>query len=377
MVIENVRSLIRNGGRAVFRWSIRFALMGIAIVCGFISYDFEVAGLCRIVPTSQVGVRAQIADEIVRIHVAEGDWVDIGAPIATLSVRDEVAAAETLKAQLKGAKAELDLLCAGPRAEDVAIAEQKLDLCRSQLAYRESELSDLKKLHAENATALLDVKKAQQSRDEAQNASMAAQENLTRIKQGAREQEILVAQAEVERIEAELRHVEQTVQLGRLTAPIAGRVVTQNIQERVGQSVQPGDLIAVLHDTAKLRAEVAADEAAAVHVKKGMRVKLRLNGTDGKLLTGAVHHVTWKTIDQRQFDIEPIRSDRESRVEEAIEKQEAHHIRICVDLDPHQENLVPGMTGNARIVIRSGQFWEALLRPVLRFVRVDVWSWLP
>ena len=377
MVTENVHSLFRNGGRILLRWSIRLILLAGVIACGFIGYDYEIAGPCRMVPTYQGGVRSRIADEVVRIHVSEGDWVDSGGAIATLAVRDERAAVEKLTAQLKGAKADLDLLRAGPRPEDVAIAEQKLEFCRSQLAFRESELVDLKKLHADDAAALLDVKRAQQSRDEAQSAYLAARESLTRTKQGAREQEILAAQAEVERIEAELRHVEQTVQLGEVTAPIAGRVVTQNIQERVGQWVQPGDLIAVLHDTSKLRAEVAADEAAAVHVKKGMRVKLRLNGTDGQLLTGTVHHVTWKTIDERQFDIEPIRSDRESRVEEAIKKQEPRHIRICVDLDPQHRNLVPGMTGNARIVIQSGRLWRALLRPVLRFVRVEVWSWLP
>jgi hypothetical protein len=35
------------------------------------------------------------------------------------------------------------------------------------------------------------------------------------------------------------------------------------------------------------------------------------------------------------------------------------------------------MTGEARIVVGRSVLGTSLLRPVVRFVRTEVWSWLP
>jgi multidrug resistance efflux pump len=376
-VIERLRWLIRGGGPPVFRWTVRLVLVALVILGGFIPWNYEIGGQCHLLPAREAGVRAQIVDEIVHVLVKEGDTVEEGQVIAELAVREEQAGVARATAELKHARARLKLLLTGARDEDRAIALQRVEMWKIQFNYYESELKRNQELLQEKAASISDVEKSLQSRDGAEAALVAAQEALKRTEEGPREEEIEAQRAEVERVEAELAHYTKQVELRHIRAPLTGRIVTKDVALRTGHAVQPGDLIAVVHDTQRLRAEVAADEAAAVRIRPGMLVKLRLNGTDGELLTGKVVHVADKAIEENQFDQEAFRSDRETRVEEVLSNENHMRIRVDVELDKSRAKLVPGMTGEARIVVAEDLLWRALWRPVLRFVRVDVWSWLP
>lgn len=377
MPSDPTTGLAFRGGSAALRWTVRLLILGVLILCGFAPYNHEVGGPCRIVATAEAGVRAQLADEVVEVFVREGDTVAAGDAIARLALREERAGVERSTADLKRAKAHLKLLKNGTRSEDLALAEQKVELWELQLAFYSSELERGERLLTQSAIAQSEVDRTRQSRDAAKSGLESARLSLARANEGARPEEIEAAAAEVERIEAELRHFQELIGLGVVTSPLAGTVATKHLNARVGHAVQPGDLIALVQDTSTLGAEIAADQAAAVRVEKGMPVKLRLNGTHGELLTGVVTGVSLRTIQPREFEHDGFRSDRETLVEEALEDSETHHVRIDVQLDPTETPLVPGMTGAARIVIEEDRLWRALARPLLRFFRVEVWSWLP
>jgi multidrug resistance efflux pump len=340
-------------------------------------YSHEVGGDCHLVPIQQYGVRAQISDEILTVHVADGEWVEPGSPIATLAVRDERAALNMSKAKLDQAQAELDLLRAGSREEEIAIAEQKVEYWEIQREFDEKHLDRVKSLREDHGASAEELDRAQKTFDLAVQTLASAQKNLERVRSGARQEAIQAAEAEVERLKAELAYHDQMVALGEITAPCAGYVVTAGIRERVGQVVESGELIAVLYNTSEIYAEIAAHEAAAAQVREAMPVNIRLNALDGRLVTGRVESVSRASEDDTAFRVDRFRSDRECRVEEAVDRDERPRVRVQVALDSHGYNLVPGMTGKARIVVGQDRFWRALLRPILRFFRVEVWSWLP
>jgi multidrug resistance efflux pump len=370
------RRLIAACSRWWMRWTIRLLLLAGIVAAGFIPYNYEIGGDCRLVPMSQYGVRAQISDEIVEVHVAEGDLVNPGDPLVTLAVREERAAVATTRADLQRAIAQLELLEAGPLEEEVRMAEESVERWRAQDAYWAAELKRVEELQGTVASPQM-LDRTRTSKEETARSLQASIEYLTRIKRGARDEEIRAAQAEVQRLTALLAHHEEMLALGTITAPVAGRVITSNVQERVGQTVQPGDLIAVLHDTSSLLGEVAASESAALQIKEGMPVKARLRGIDGRLLMGTVHHLSGNAVEDTQFDVEPIRSDREAQFQQVRGHEHDRRVRVYVALDHYDEDLVAGMTGYARIVVSRDVLWRALMRPVLRFFRVEVWSWFP
>jgi multidrug resistance efflux pump len=356
---------------------VRLLILLACVACAFIPYHHEVGGKCRILPLAARGVRAQIDDEIVQIHVNEGDWVEAGQLIANLAVRDEKAAVAMAEAELEKARANLQLVQIGVRPEAIAIAEKKVHMAQAQFELARSDLARMEQLEKENVAATQELERARKQYELAESGLAAAQEGLERVKSGAREEEVTVAAAEVSGIEARLAHTQQLVALGNIPAPIAGRVVTPNIREREGQYVHEGDLIAIIYDDSKLRVEVAADEQAAILVQPDMPVKIRLSGMDGRLVTGRVGMVSPSLMGDTEFDVERIRTDRETWTQEAVQDDEGLHTRIYVTLDDQGEQLRPGMTGYARIVVGSDWLWEALARPVVRFFRVEVWSWLP
>ena len=371
------RWLVRGGGHWWIRWPIRLAVLAGLVAAAFIPYGREASGQCRIVPAAQRGVRAEITGTINLIHVSEGDLVEAGMPLVSLIARTERANVEMTEAALAGAQADLALLQAGSRPEVIAMTAEEVELRRIQFENAETELRRVRRLF-ENKTASEDeLTEAQDERDGAERVLRIAQEKLETVQAGAREEEIDAAKAEVARLEAQLAHHRELLELHVIRAPIAGRVVTPHIQERAGQYVEPGDLIAVVEDTSRLRAEVLVPETSAGQIAPGMPVKVRLWGLDGQLMTGRVTAVASVAADYATLAVAPVRSDREARLEESLESAEDRYVGVLVELDSIPDGVLSQMTGTARIVLGDDRLGWAIARPIVRFFRVEVWSWLP
>ena len=382
--MDSLRWFVRGGGPAWFRWAVRFVLLTAIAVLGVVPYRFELGGDCRLVPVAEHGVRALVADEIAAVHVTVGQEVAAGYVLATLAARDEEYRLELARAELQRAQADLDLLRAGSRAEDVRAAELKQELFQVQLDFKALDLARVQKLRETNTTTAEELERSQKSRDHAASLLASAQEQLTKVKNGARPEEIRSAEASVAARQADYKHAESMFALRQIRTPIAGRVATLHVKERQGQVAAVGDLIAIVQDTSSLLVEIQAEEATASYLKPGMMAKVRLNGTFGELFTGKVVSIGDFAALRTALTISPSRTDREE-LQESTKRtgNEPYFVPVIVQLDPTLSGdaqispLVPGMTGYARIVVKEDYFWNVLKNPILRFFKVDVWSWLP
>ncbi|MDP6990770.1 MAG: HlyD family efflux transporter periplasmic adaptor subunit [Planctomycetota bacterium] len=376
MGTKTLSGQVRGGGHWVLRWTVRLlVLLGLG-VCLALPYEREVVGECRLVPLSQRGVRAPLAGEILAVEVREGDAVEAGSLIATLDDREVAAELATANAELDRLQAELDLLEAGPRPEEVAVAREQLALWQVRLDHYERELSRVRGLAEADAATEEELSSAQVSRDATVHLVASAQENLAKLEEGAREEEVRAKRAEIARVQARADYNRQLIDLTRIHSPIQGKVVTPFMVERIGQVVEAGELIALVQDNSSLEVEIAADEAAAALVSTGNPVKVRLFSLDGELLTAEVRSVALATSDESEIEVHPIRSDRERQLERSKSPTDEHLVRVYCTL-PRDHRLAPGMTGYARIVVDSSQLWRELLRPIERFLFTDVWSWMP
>ena len=126
-----------------------------------------------------------------------------------------------------------------------------------------------------------------------------------------------------------------------------------------------------------LRAEMVAPGSGAPHIRPGAVAKLRLRALGGRLITGRVASVSPHAATFTELSVERFRSDPEMQLEEAIEREQERFVRVHIELDDPPQALLPGMTGYARVVVGEDRLWRAVVRPVVRFVRTEVWSWLP
>ena len=387
LFMENaaMRWLIRCGGHWWFRWSARLLLLAGIISLGMIPYNHEIVGECRLVSTTQYGVRVRLdsgtaTDEIAEVHVSEGDFVEPGDLIVTLAGRTARANVRMSEAALEEAEAELELLLNGPREEDISIATATVDLRKNQLDYQESRYARIEALNTKKMASQAELEKARSDRDDARINLLSARQELSKLTAGYRPEQIQAQLAKVKRLREKLIHDQEVLANTRVTTPFRGVVCTPYMEERKGQGVHDGDLVAIIQESSPLRAEMAADDAAAIYVKPGMPVKIRLFGTYGHLITGKVHSIAPAIEPMSRFGNNPVRTDKEMYQEQAANSR--HHsryyqLRIYLDLDDYPPGLTTENTGYARIVVGEDVLWRALARPIVRFLLTEVWSWLP
>jgi multidrug resistance efflux pump len=357
---------------------VRLIVIGALVALGFLPYAHEVGGPCHAVPRAEEGVRAVIADEITEVHVREGDVVEAGDLIVCLAARDERSDVEKSRAELARAQADLALLEAGTRAEDLALAEREVELRRIELDFAERELKRQLSLMEKGDAGIEDVEAAQATHDAAVQQQRIATLSLDKARNGPRPEEIRAAAAEVDRLAATLAHQEELLALREITARIAGRIATPGIDLKLGQSVEPGDLIVVIQDTSAMHVELWADEPAAALIRPGMPVAVRFEAFYGRLIHGTVRQLAPAAEEEMDLELDRFRSDRETLIQRTDRRERQRYVRVLVDLHEQPEGLCPGMSGYAKVVVDSDRvLWEALWRAMLRFVRVDVWSWLP
>ncbi len=372
------RRLIELGRIPRYRRGYQLGAVVLVVLAGFIPYSFEVGGDCRLVPEAHQAIRSQLADEITAIHYREGDWVKAGDVVAELSGREISAEVNGLEAQLAEAQAGLDLLVKGARSTEVQIARDNVALRQADYELANSELARARSLAGKGVLSVSEQEKAASQRATAYEELSIARGQLQLVLQAVRPEDIRAQLATIEGIRASLAAARQYEELTRIRSPISGRLVTPQLEARLGQRAESGALIAVVQDPAQLLVEIDSGEVAARLLRVGLPVKVRLNATNGDLLKGKVIDFAPVASNSRVFDTEPFRTDREASIRNSLRLGETDTtIRVSAQLDPDSPALVPGATGYARITVADGNFWSALLPHIFRFLKVTVWSYLP
>jgi putative peptide zinc metalloprotease protein len=373
---EGYRWLVRAGGKWYVRWPVRILLVVALLVIAQLPYAHEISGDCRVIPAMQYGARAQVRAEIVEIHVKEGDIVRAGDLLATMTDREVGAQVAETRAALEEALAEHELRVNGPLPEEIAVLEREVDRLTIEREYRQAEAHRTARLVDGGIQSQAELDQQVRLRDAADQSLRAAREKLARGRIGTRLEEIAASEAKIARLQATLNLQLQRHGLLELRTPIAGRVVTRFMNERLGQVAEEGDLICVVESTDML-AEVLADEAAAAEVQEGMEAELRLWGLDGVPVHGRVVRRAQSAWSDGLSNV-AVRSDREmllGRRDNPLEDDSG--FRVYIELDSVPQGLVSGMTGYSKIRVKEERLWQAFSRPVLRFFRTEVWSWLP
>jgi multidrug efflux pump subunit AcrA (membrane-fusion protein) len=135
------------------RWGL--GLAGLTAVLCLCRMELKISGPFTVLPLHNADVRAGVEGIIEEIYAEEGDFVDKGAPLGRLSGRDYRADLRKTRAETEAKQAQLKLLKAGPRAQEIAVArtqvaksEERLRFSRDHLeSQRDRVLNDVRPLH--------------------------------------------------------------------------------------------------------------------------------------------------------------------------------------------------------------------------------------
>jgi HlyD family secretion protein len=256
------------------------------------------------VEATEVRVAAEVGGRIVELRVAEGDRVAVGAVIARLATGDTELAIRQAEAERDQAVAQLRLLQAGARPEEVREAQANVQSADADVRASEAELTsasaDLQRFEAllkANAGSRKQRDDAATRRDVtaarvvgARERAKGAAEALARVRAGARVEEIAAAKARVSAAEARIATLRKDLADAVLEAPVAG-VVTSKLAD-AGELIAPRAPVVVVTDLDHAWANVYVDEPIVPRLKLGQKVTIVTDA--GHRIEGAITFISPK-----------------------------------------------------------------------------------
>jgi HlyD family secretion protein len=257
------------------------------------------------VEATDIRLAPEVGGRIVTLAVNEGDKVEPNAVILRLDERDLELAAERARAERSQADAQLALLEAGSRPEEInqaraqtQAARDEVDAARAELSAAEADLERFESLLRVNAGSRKQRDDAATGRDVARerldaatNRARAAEEATARLVHGARPQEIAAARARVAAAAAQVATVEKSIGDATLRSPVAG-VVTEKLVE-VGEVIAPRTPAVVITDLARAWADVFVDEPFIPRIRLGQPATV-FTDAGGAGLSGTVTYISPK-----------------------------------------------------------------------------------
>ena len=256
------------------------------------------------VEATEVRVAPEVGGRILSIGVEEGDRVEAGKTIATLDTTDAELAIRRVEAERSQAAAQLRLLQAGARPEEIRQAAAQAESAQAEIAAADSELraanddaTRFEALFKSNAGSRKQRDDAVTRRDvaaarlqSAKERSRAAGEAVARLRAGARREEIAAARARIEAVDAQLATLRKTVSDARLTAPVSGIVTSRLVDP--GELIAPRTPVVVLTDLDRAWANVYVDEPVVPRLSLGQTIPLFTDA--GQRLDGKITFISPK-----------------------------------------------------------------------------------
>jgi HlyD family secretion protein len=302
------------------------------------------------VEATEVQVASEAGGRVIELHVAEGDRVTSGDPIARLDTRDTELQIQRLRAERAAADAQVRLLRAGSREQDIRQAEAQVRAAEADVATVGAELKSAQ-LDLDRFESLLQANAgSRKQRDDAQarvdvaterlrgteERVRASRETAARLRAGARPEEVDAARARVDSVDAQIAVLEKNIADAAVTSPASG-IVTQKLIEP-GELIARGTPIVVVTDLDNAWANLFVPEPTIPRVKLGQPTTV-LTDAGGPGLPGKVIFVS-------------PRAEFTPRNVQTAEERSKLVYRIKVAVDNRAGTLKQGMPVDAELALQ-------------------------
>lgn len=209
----------------------------------------------------------------------EGDTVKAGDVLAVLDPMTYRSALGLAQARRDAAKAQLDLLLAGTRQEDIDHARAVVDAAQAALVRDQATFARQEDLVAKAVSSRQAYDDARMNVDSARAQLAQAQAQLAEAVAGPRAQEIEAARAQLRASEAAVDLAAEQLARTMLTAPSDGTIMTRVIEP--GTVVLPSAAIYSMAITGEVWVRAFAPEPLLGRVAPGTEVTLTSDGGQG------------------------------------------------------------------------------------------------
>jgi HlyD family secretion protein len=244
------------------------------------------------VEATEVRVASRIPGRVLDVQVTEGQRIEAGAAVVTLSTAELDLAVARTRAERAQADAQVRLLLSGARPEDITQAEAQLAAARSDreaadaeqaaAAADEARFEQLLQRRAGSAKQRDDARArrvlAQARARAASDRSAAAAAALARLRAGTRAEEIEAARARLASVDAQLATLEHDRDEARVTSPVAGIVSSRLVEP--GELIPAGAPVAVVVDLDRAWVNAYVEEPLVPSLRVGEATTVVTDGGD-------------------------------------------------------------------------------------------------
>jgi HlyD family secretion protein len=335
-----------------------------------LTLEIQASGTVR--PIESVNISPKTSGRLTELLVEKGDRVKEGQVIARMEdteirtqlieaqanlSRQEARLAELLAgsrpediaqglARLSQTEARLAQLLAGSRLEDIAQAQAQLEAAQAKERLAIARLERNRQLLADGAIAQDQLDEATADAESAAANSQEAINQLAKLKNGSRPQEIAQARAEVAVAKAQVLRVQSQMQDSVVVAPFSG-LITQRYAS-IGAFVTP---------TTSASSSASATSTSIVALATGLEILAELSEVDiSKIKVGQMVQIRTDAYPQKVF---------QGRVRliapEAVRTNNVTSFQVQIAIETGQEKLLSGM--NVRLTLLGSSIPQALVVP--------------
>ena len=292
-----------------------------------------------------VPVAAEVAGQVLKVHVKNNDEVQAGQPLFDIDP-------EPYRIALQRSRSDYETVRRSFNASGstVEAAKAALQAANAQLVYAQQDAKRLEQIYAEDpgAISLRRVQNSQASLIAARSQEKAAEADLQRAREGAGERsennaQLVSARSAVEKAELDLKRT-------KVVAPSRGRVTDLRID--VGQYAQPGAAAMTLIAVHDLWINADMTENNLGNIKPGDRVDIVLDVMPGEVLKGRV-----RSLGGGVGTGQPAQAGALPKVENSRDwLRQAQRFPVAVEFDPAEAKRLQAVRigGQANVLVYTG-----------------------
>jgi putative peptide zinc metalloprotease protein len=336
------------------RW-LKYGLLLIFLVCLFLPYTYHAGGEAEVFPAAKATLPAEMDGVVDRVFFKGDEWIEAGTTLGKLADYRQVKDLRTTEASLESKKFEIEQLNTTPSAEQIESGEAQVESAKLTWNYAESELAHQKPLFNTGGISVRDYENFKEDAETKRGRFIKAKADLAALKAQVNPNKIESLKAEVDGLKNEIVFYNEQLRRTSIISPISGEITTKDLDYLPGRYLKHGTTFAEVEDTRTVRIQIAVPESDIGEVKIGAKVSLRL----------------W-AYPNREFVAEV------SAIQPAAEETTAGKmVTVTSQMDNPESILRSGLTGQAKIRGEETIVAIAFTKALVRFVRVELWSWLP
>ena len=292
-----------------------------------------------------VPVAAEVAGQVLKVHVKNNDEVQAGQPLFDIDP-------EPYRITLQRSRSDYETVRRSFNASGSTVEAAKAGLrsANAQLVYAQQDAKRLEQIYAEDpgAISLRRVQNAQASLIAAQSKEKAAEADLEKAREGAGERsennaQLISARSAVEKAELDFKRT-------KVVAPSRG--VVNDLRTDVGQYAQPGAPAMTLIPIHDLWINADMTENNLGNIKPGDPVDIVLDVMPGEILKGRVRSVAGGVGTGQ-----PAQAGALPKVENSRDwLRQAQRFPVAVEFDPSEAKRLQAVRigGQANVMVYTG-----------------------